>query len=761
MKTIGSWLGRAHTRSARGVHFRISPLVILALSVAAVLPGGAVAATKSPASVVVDDTHTLGAVNRNLFGTNYPLSAITRYIDSSTRQPWSSLASQVDALNLSFVRTSPLVDLEGCGGVDCTYHWKMVTPGSPNFYSVRHGWQLSPDEWMQHIATIAPSSTPMVIVNIEAGTRSEAQDWVAYMNGSTTSVRVLEDGTTVGEWARLRQRNGHASPYGVRYWEMGNEEFDLHACFRESQRNGPHCVNHPPSVCLGLTNEALYGCIADDYGHLMKAVDPSISIVVGYMGQDDFSPVASRAHDVVSAIDLHQYPDMRIDPYGTTFDTDGQKAQYTFSETTTSQRQMVTVALWTSSAHTAHMDAYLDGGLVPMSSFKVFPSVEAPVTYLVKLKEVFAGTHTHTLSVVVCDSRSVNMANRRCMAKGKHPIVNLQHVTVTVGNVSARQLSEEIGCFRGVSELQNLNGPTPTSLVNTRVSVTSGKTGTSGDPGSPWRLANDDDFPVTFAAAQGRLFSSGISGYRAKLSYMRSSLAEAGFATTPLIVGEYGSFGGCQEEPVDLMQSQSAAIWTALITQALYSDRNAVQPIIGASEFQFGDGQIVNCLTFHMFSTILTKSSPCQGSNVAYPAPTGLVMQQFAHLAGSRVAAAVSNAPNVVSYRASRQPGFSMPSLTAVASMTGSTITIVLVNTCPTAQSAQCGGGVAPIQLSLASGAVPRSVSGTTVAALPYANNTDAAANAVTTVPLSPSISGRSVAVSLPPFSVSTITITI
>ncbi len=46
------------------------------------------------------------------------------------------------------------------------------------------------------------------------GTMDEAQAWVEYCNGG---------GETY--WSQLRINNGHAEPYGVKYWGLGNEVY--------------------------------------------------------------------------------------------------------------------------------------------------------------------------------------------------------------------------------------------------------------------------------------------------------------------------------------------------------------------------------------------------------------------------------------------------------------------------------------------------------------------------------------------------------
>ena len=44
------------------------------------------------------------------------------------------------------------------------------------------------------------------------GTMEEARSWVEYCNGTDDTC-----------WANLRRAHGHAEPYDVKYWGLGNE----------------------------------------------------------------------------------------------------------------------------------------------------------------------------------------------------------------------------------------------------------------------------------------------------------------------------------------------------------------------------------------------------------------------------------------------------------------------------------------------------------------------------------------------------------
>src|SRR5262249_23264710 len=88
---------------------------------------------------------------------------------------------------------------------------------------------------------------PYICVNVGTGSPEEAASLVEYCNGSVDS-----------RWGRRRVNNGHANPYRVRTWNIGNEEY-------------------LPNV--GSTRGELYAKKFDAYARAMRAVDPSIELV--------------------------------------------------------------------------------------------------------------------------------------------------------------------------------------------------------------------------------------------------------------------------------------------------------------------------------------------------------------------------------------------------------------------------------------------------------------------------------------------------
>jgi len=89
---------------------------------------------------------------------------------------------------------------------------------------------------------------PLICVNAGDGTPEEAAAWVEYCNGSKE--------TSMG---RLRATNGHPEPYGVRYWEIGNEIYGRWQ--------------------IGWTTPAGNADRFRRFAEAMLAVDPSIELI--------------------------------------------------------------------------------------------------------------------------------------------------------------------------------------------------------------------------------------------------------------------------------------------------------------------------------------------------------------------------------------------------------------------------------------------------------------------------------------------------
>jgi len=119
---------------------------------------------------------------------------------------------------IRFLRESKLPLLRWPGGNFVSgYHWRDgigpvdARPTLPN-----PAWEgleynlFGTDEFIAFCREVG--CEPMICINAGSGTPEEAAAWVEYCNGSPD--------TPMG---RLRAENGHPEPYGVKFWELGNE----------------------------------------------------------------------------------------------------------------------------------------------------------------------------------------------------------------------------------------------------------------------------------------------------------------------------------------------------------------------------------------------------------------------------------------------------------------------------------------------------------------------------------------------------------
>lgn len=143
----------------------------------------------------------------------------TLWLDGASLMPcdtvdgiWREVYEHIIALK------PPVIRFPGGCFADC-YHWedgigaRESRPYLPN----RHwgGYEdnsFGTDEYMEFCKRVG--CEPMICVNFGSGTPQEAANWVEYCNGSADT-----------PYGRLRAENGHPEPYGIRYWDIGNEIF--------------------------------------------------------------------------------------------------------------------------------------------------------------------------------------------------------------------------------------------------------------------------------------------------------------------------------------------------------------------------------------------------------------------------------------------------------------------------------------------------------------------------------------------------------
>jgi alpha-N-arabinofuranosidase len=124
---------------------------------------------------------------------------------------------------------------------------------------------------------------PSITVNVDGdgATPEEAAAWVEYANGPTSS-----------KYGAMRAANGHAQPYGVKQWELGNEIFG--------------------GWVRGHVTAEQYAVAAVRYAEAMRAVDPSLHLIaVGegvFPGSDEWNGTVARiAGPEIQYLAIHDY----------------------------------------------------------------------------------------------------------------------------------------------------------------------------------------------------------------------------------------------------------------------------------------------------------------------------------------------------------------------------------------------------------------------------------------------------------------------
>lgn len=125
--------------------------------------------------------------------------------------------------------------------------------------------------------------SPMLGVNLGTGTPQSACDLLEYVNGTLPT-----------QYADMRRANGHAEPYNVKLWCLGNE------------------MDGPWQIC-GKTAEE-YGRIAHETAKMMKWLDPSIELVACGSSSKDMPTfgewertVLRHCYEHIDYLSLHQY----------------------------------------------------------------------------------------------------------------------------------------------------------------------------------------------------------------------------------------------------------------------------------------------------------------------------------------------------------------------------------------------------------------------------------------------------------------------
>ena len=233
----------------------------------------------------VNAAHAVRTVDERIFGVNAVI--------------WDGQSASAQTIALLQAAGLRAIRIPG-GSASDEYHWTTNKSLNNTFT-----WATGVNGFNQLIAGV--NTQAFVTVNYGTGTPEEAAAWVAYANASATLLGSGSDVTigidakgvdwkTAGYWSNLRNsaplanndgsnflRVSRASPFGLKYWEIGNECYGTWETDTQS-------VAHDPFT---------YATRATGYMAKMKAVDPTIKVgVVAVTGED--SSINNRNHSAVS-----------------------------------------------------------------------------------------------------------------------------------------------------------------------------------------------------------------------------------------------------------------------------------------------------------------------------------------------------------------------------------------------------------------------------------------------------------------------------
>ena len=181
------------------------------------------------------------------------------------------------------------------GNVAQDYHWQWgIGPRDQRTTWTNLSWgnELEPsdfgtDEFIQLCRNLG--AEPSITVNVEGrgATAEEAAAWVEYANGAPDT-----------KYGAMRAANGHRAPFGVKYWEIGNEIWG--------------------SWVRGHSDAETYARNYLRYAQAMKAVDPTIKLIaVGDNNLDWDRTVLKIAGAQIDYLAIHHYygtEEMKGDP---------------------------------------------------------------------------------------------------------------------------------------------------------------------------------------------------------------------------------------------------------------------------------------------------------------------------------------------------------------------------------------------------------------------------------------------------------------
>ena len=241
------------------------------------------------ATVTAHADYTIAPIDDRIYGAF--LEHLGRAIYTGIYEPGHPKADKqgmrTDVLDLVRELQAPVVRYPG-GNFVSAYNWEDgVGPRDKRPTRLDLAWHTSESnavgvhefiDWCEKAKT-----APMLAINLGSRGLDEARNFVEYVNGPTGS-----------HWGDLRKSHGHAAPFDVKMWCLGNE------------MDGPWQVGHKTA------HE--YGRLANEVAKTLRAFDKSLELIVCGSSNSDMKTypewervVLEHTYDAVDHISLHMY----------------------------------------------------------------------------------------------------------------------------------------------------------------------------------------------------------------------------------------------------------------------------------------------------------------------------------------------------------------------------------------------------------------------------------------------------------------------
>ncbi|MBB3188095.1 alpha-L-arabinofuranosidase C-terminal domain-containing protein [Microbacter margulisiae] len=258
------------------------------------------------ARITVDTARVIGPIDPNIYGvfmepigfSGHGANANQRPVNTmygTLYDPGSSFANKdgFDTRYIDAAKELQITNMRWPGGnYTADYHWKDgIGPKDKRPVLKELAWgfndnnQVGTDEWIELNKAIGTEN--IMCINAGTGTLDEAAHWVEYCN--------LEPGSYYPD---LRAKYGHPKPYGVKYWDLGNE------------------VDGEPWI-IGHKDAEDYIKFATEAAKIMKDVDDSLSFIIS--GSAYYAPdgkwvdwnrkVITGLRNIASYVSIHGYWD--------------------------------------------------------------------------------------------------------------------------------------------------------------------------------------------------------------------------------------------------------------------------------------------------------------------------------------------------------------------------------------------------------------------------------------------------------------------